>query len=176
LIKPWVVGGATRVRFFLGGKVKARFVVPLLAAGALLVPAATASAAAAPSGSTGRAVAKSPTEAVWCTFQGEKPFQVTHGGPLYAQGHYTGCSTPAPDQCRVQVDLQEYVRDGYWRAVKHKDSGWTRCSGRYTTPGLTCVHDGERETYNTQVTLQVEYHGRFSEPGIADTGNTVIDC
>ncbi|MFF4567962.1 hypothetical protein, partial [Streptomyces sp. NPDC001435] len=77
---------------------------------------------------------------------------------------------------RVQVDLQEYVRDGYWRAVKHKDSGWTRCSGRYTTPGLTCVHDGEKETYNTQVTLQVEYHGRFSEPGIADTGNTVIDC
>ncbi|MEU0432120.1 helix-turn-helix transcriptional regulator [Streptomyces sp. NPDC006290] len=81
-----------------------------------------------------------------------------------------------PDQCRVQVDLQEYVRDGYWRAVKHEDSQWTRCSGRYTTPPLRCVHDGEKETYNTQVTLQVEYHGRFSEPGIADTGNTVIDC
>lgn len=93
---------------------KARFVVPLLAAGALLVPAATASAAAAPSGSTGRAVAKSPTEAVWCTFQGEKPFQVTHNGPLYAQGHYTGCSTPAPDKCRAQVDLQQYEYGGYW--------------------------------------------------------------
>ncbi|KJY42377.1 hypothetical protein VR41_07995 [Streptomyces sp. NRRL B-1568] len=152
---------------------KARFIVPLLAAGALLVPAAAASAA--PSGSTGRAVARTAAS-VWCTFQGEKPFQVTRGGPLYAQGYYTGCSTPAPDQCRVQVDLQVYVRDGYWRAVKHKDSGWTRCSGRYTTPGLTCVHDGEKETYNTQVTLQVEYHGRFGEPGIADTHNTVIDC
>ncbi|GHD87899.1 hypothetical protein [Streptomyces naganishii] len=56
------------------------------------------------------------------------------------------------------------------------DSGWTKCSGRYTTPGLKCVHDGHKETYNTQVTLQVEYHGRFGEPGIADSHNTVIDC
>jgi hypothetical protein len=164
--------------FFLRGKVKARFVVPLLVAGALLVPAATASAAAAPSGSRGRAVAKSPADvAVWCTFEGEKPFQVTHNGPLFAQGHYTGCSTPAPDKCRAQVDLQRLESyDGHWHAVKHKDSGWTKCSGRYTTPGLKCVHDGHKETYNTQVTLQVEYHGRFSEPGIADSHNTVIDC
>lgn len=73
---------------FPRGKVKARFIVPLLAAGALLVPAAAASAA--PSGSTGRAVARTAAFPVWCTFQGEKPFQVTHGGPLYAQGHYTG--------------------------------------------------------------------------------------
>ncbi|MFI1607618.1 helix-turn-helix domain-containing protein [Streptomyces griseofuscus] len=29
---------------------------------------------------------------------------------------------------------------------------------------------------NTQVTLQVEYRGRFSAPGIADSHNTVIDC
>ncbi|MFE9882823.1 hypothetical protein [Streptomyces sp. NPDC005784] len=159
---------------FSWGKMKARFIVPLLATGVLLVPAAAASAA--PSGNTGRAVAKIAAFPVWCKFQGEKPFQVTHGGPLYAQGHYSGCSTPAPDQCRAQVDLQEYVRDGYWRAVKHEDSLWTRCSGRYTTPPLRCVHDGEKETYNTQVTLQVEYHGRFSEAGIADTGNTVMDC
>ncbi|MGW0771125.1 hypothetical protein [Streptomyces sp. NPDC002676] len=60
--------------------------------------------------------------------------------------------------------------------MKHKDSGWTKCSGHYTTPPLSCVHDGHQETYNTQVTLQVEYHGRFSTPGIADTHNTVIDC
>ncbi|WP_455771273.1 DesA/ISL3 alpha bundle tail domain-containing protein [Streptomyces griseofuscus] len=33
-----------------------------------------------------------------------------------------------------------------------------------------------RETYNTQVILQVEYRGRFSAPGIADSHNTVIDC
>ncbi|MEU1409270.1 hypothetical protein ABZ471_44785 [Streptomyces sp. NPDC005728] len=114
---------------------------------------------------------------MWCTFLGEKPFQVTHNGPLFAQGHYTGCSTPAPDKCRAQVDLQRLeAYDGHWHAVKHKDSGWTRCSGRFTTPGLNCVHDGHKETYNTQVTLQVEYHGRFSEPEIADTHNTVIDC
>ncbi|RAJ63596.1 hypothetical protein K376_00691 [Streptomyces sp. PsTaAH-130] len=42
--------------------------------------------------------------------------------------------------------------------------------------GLKCVHDGRKETYNTQVTLQVEYRGRFSAPGIADSHNTVIDC
>ncbi|AKJ15737.1 hypothetical protein ABB07_38530 [Streptomyces incarnatus] len=114
---------------------------------------------------------------VWCTFLGEKPFQVTHNGPLFAQGHYTGCSTPPPDKCRAQVDLQRLeAYDGHWHAVKHKDSGWTKCSGRLTTPGLKCVHDGHKETYNTQVTLQVEYHGRFSEPGIADSHNTVIDC
>ncbi|MFE1862781.1 hypothetical protein [Streptomyces anandii] len=157
---------------------KVRYVVPLLAAGALLVPAAAASASTESGNTTGKAVAMSPTDgAVWCTFQGEKPFQVTHSGPLFAQGHYTGCSTPPPDKCRVQVDLQRLeAYDGHWHAVKHKDSGWTKCSGRYTTPGLKCVHDGHKETYNTQVTLQVEYHGRFSEPGIADTGNTVIDC
>ncbi len=101
---------------------KARFVVRLLAAGALLVPAATASAAAAPSGSTGRAVAKSPTEAVWCTFQGEKPFQVTHNDPLYAQGHYTGCSTPAPDTCRAQVDLRQPFRSSTTDASANPES------------------------------------------------------
>ncbi|MFE9417083.1 hypothetical protein ACFYMX_15750 [Streptomyces griseofuscus] len=157
---------------------KTRFVVPLLAAGALLASAGTASAVTAPNRSTGQVVAKSPTTVVaWCTFLGEKPFQVTHTGPLFAQGHYTNCSTPPPDKCRAQVDLQRLeAYDGHWHAVKHKDSGWTKCSGRYTTPGLKCVHDGHKETYNTQVTLQVEYRGRFSAPGIADSHNTVIDC
>ncbi|MFJ6669221.1 hypothetical protein [Streptomyces sp. NPDC091383] len=56
--------------------------------------------------------------------------------------------------------------------MKHKDSR----SGRYIAPGLKCVHDGHKETYNTQVTLQVEYRKRFSAPGIADSHNTVIDC
>ncbi|MFF3411831.1 hypothetical protein ACFYW8_37865 [Streptomyces sp. NPDC002742] len=124
------------------------------------------------------AIAKSPTDvAAWCTLLGEKPFQVTHNGPPFAQGRYTGCSTPAPDKCRARADLQRYEsHDGYWHAVKQKDSGWRSYSGHLTTPGLNCVHDGHKETYNTQVTLHVEYHGRFSEPGIAVTHNTVLDC
>jgi hypothetical protein len=155
--------------------VKARFVVPLLAAGALLVAASTASAVPGPGANTGEAVAKAPT--VWCTFQGEQPFQLTKGGPLLAQGHYTGCSVPAPEKCRTQVDLQRLeAYDGHWHAVKHADSKWGKCSGRLTTPPLKCVHDGHKETYNTQVTIQIEDHGRYSVPGIADSHNTYVDC
>ncbi|MFF4846055.1 hypothetical protein [Streptomyces collinus] len=120
---------------------------------------------------------KNPGAYVWCTFQGEKPFKLTYNGGLIAQGHYTGCSTPVPDKCRAQVDLQRLkAYDGHWHAVKNKDSGWTKCSGRVTTKPLKCVHDGHKETYNTQVTLQVEYHGHFSETGIADSGDTYVDC
>ncbi|WP_221509410.1 hypothetical protein [Streptomyces echinatus] len=170
-------GGHDTRSIFLRGKVKARFVVPILAAGALLLSATTASAAPAPVGSTGKVTVKDAGLYAWCTFQGEKPFQLTHNGGLIAQGHYTGCSTPAPDKCRAQVDLQRLeAYDGHWHAVKHKNSGWTKCSGRVTTKPLKCVHDGHKETYNTQVTLQVEYHGRFSEPGIADSHNTYVDC
>lgn len=88
---------------------KARFVASLLAAGALLLSAATASAAPAPVGSTGKVTVKNAAVYVWCTFQGEKPFQLTHNEGLITQGHYTGCDRT---RATLSVWTEPPLKDG----------------------------------------------------------------
>jgi hypothetical protein len=126
--------------------------------------------------STALAGHMSPAEAVqaWCNVSLAAPFQVTSGGTLYGQSRYTGCSTPAPQACRLVVDLMRGNPLTGGATVGHGDSGWRSCSGYVNAP-TSCAFSVVKQPFYTIVSLEVEYLGLYGT-NVGQSSVAYLNC
>lgn len=101
----------------------------------------------------------SPNLTIECTAAVPAPFQIVKGAgrPWYAESYVSSCSTPPPDSCAMQVDLEEFEPTEYggweWQNVQSApQKSVAPCSTklRTETSGYTCLStltDNEFRTF-----------------------------
>ncbi|CCB76986.1 protein of unknown function [Streptantibioticus cattleyicolor NRRL 8057 = DSM 46488] len=112
---------------------------------------------------------------VGCDFSAQPPFQLTKNGAIQISGSWGACTTPAPQSCYVELTLQRANPYGSWSTVWRAGGKWGKCSGRVGS-AYKCTTTGQKSTWNIQEDVVVEYNGRQSDPQIADTATSYIDC
>lgn len=104
----------------------------------------------------------------WCKFTAQRPFFLVSSGPLYAEGKYTGCSSPLPDSCHPTVELMKVGPYGAYAVAQH-DAGWQSCNKRVTAPKYNCLGRDETTRFYTLVTLGITWHGgQASDAGASE--------
>ncbi|MEY9849721.1 hypothetical protein [Streptacidiphilus sp. MAP5-3] len=110
----------------------------------------------------------------WCNVTAAEPFQVTSGGTVYGQSKYAGCSTPAPQACRLVVDLERGSPLTGGANVGHGDSGWRSCSGYVNAP-TSCVFSVVKQPFYTIVSLEAEYLGVYGT-NVGQSAVAYLNC
>lgn len=108
--------------------------------------------------------AATPAAFIGCFFGVDKPFWLRKGGPLYGKGGITRCTVPPPDECKLEVELEENGNGIFhtWGTVGHPaSSGWKRCGAvRPQTPSYRCRSIIARREFRTLAILTTLYRGR----------------
>ncbi|WP_143195137.1 hypothetical protein [Streptomyces sp. CB02488] len=110
---------------------------------------------------TADATTKASAVVVGCLFESMKPFYVTAGGPLYAQGKIKSCTTPKPDACKLDVTLEKKLSNGLYGVVANKNTGWKTCKAKTLSVPYKCPQRIQKHTYKTVSSLQIEYKGKY---------------
>ena len=110
-----------------------------------------------------------PQGLIACAFGVDKPFFLTtKSNKMYSKAGITGCTSPAPQACKLTVELQ--AKNGpLWITVAQNVTKWQSCGKRSplsTKPPFICHGYPEKTEFAGQATLQVEINGTYKSDTI----------
>jgi hypothetical protein len=115
---------------------------------------------------------------IYCNAEAPAPFRVVRNGPLSATASFSGCSTPPPQACNLQVELQELVKNEYggqsWQDMAQKGGDWGKCKGTLKAE-YTCISNAVDQQFRTYAILQVEYNGAYGND-FGESGEITSSC
>ena len=141
-------------------KLKRTIVLTMVAAAAVIAVPVAASAATT-------SVHPYVGSAAYCYFSSETPYQIVHGGTVYATGNVSSCPVPPINGCKMTVDLYKSSEgvSGYV-PVAQSNPGWTsKCengSGFSATAQYKCLASTSNSEFYTETWLTIEDGGTYT--------------
>lgn len=119
-------------------------------------------------------------QTVGCWVEAEAPFTLVYNKPpIRAQGEISRCTSPKPDDCRVETDLEEYFPvEGEWRVVANGPVKRGCSIGRNSrsATAYNCTHDAHGgHKYRTRTWLTITYRGQHAT-NVATSGEKSWWC
>jgi hypothetical protein len=126
---------------------------------------------------SGPATVTSPNVLIGCVYTGNKPFRLTTSSyTLYAQGWIVSCSSPAPNECRLQVHIWQNGPYGWFELPGGNAGSWGPCTvGKRLQAKYSCSPSSSHQ-YQTEVTLTVLVGSRSNATSIFITPYDSFNC